>query len=135
MNLEPNTPHIPIDRLIAAASDEDWELVDKALSDEGDVDRYLGWASSVGLLSNDPNLRDLAASIYGKSDAELSEHVENALRGMMAADENIYARYRAAFALFGRGDRSKEVVETITQATSDEDVSDVANAYLAKLDD
>ncbi len=124
---------MPLDLLLQAAQQEEWDTVDGALS-AGVNDRYIGWALESGLDVKDPNLRDLAASIIEKSDTELEPGTLDKLMVLVVGDENLYVRFRAAFALFSHGSRDPKVMETLRAALKDEDddVVRIARDYLGK---
>ncbi len=53
---------------------------------------------------------------------------------MVENDSNPYAQFRAACALFAHGDRSKEVIQKLSEFLNDEDTREIAEGYLAELE-
>ncbi len=126
--------HLDLQGLQKAAQQEQWELVDAQLPYFVDDEKTLNWVRSEGLSSDNPHLRDLAASIFQGSSMELTEDDIQQLRGMMGIDANPYARYRASFALFTHGQRDADVLIRIREALNDPDVKEIAAGYLQELD-
>jgi len=62
-------------------------------------------------------------------DYELSGEEKNIVQGRVG-DENPYAGFRAAFALYKRGDRSEKVTTKMQAALEDKDVKEEAEGYL-----
>ena len=91
------------------------------------------WALQKGINNEDGNLRDLAVSILEKSDYKLSENNLKTLQKLLETDENLYVRFRAAFALFNKGDKSEIVIKKLKEACENEDVKEIAEKYLDKL--
>jgi len=133
-NNEPRPQQIlTLGELRAAAVKEDWDAVDLALPGMCDLPDTLEWAVS-GLDHENPNLRDLAASVFEKSSLPPASDVTERLLQHMERDDNPYARFRSAFALFRHGNRSPEVLAKLRQALEDEDVADIAQSYLDQLE-
>jgi len=128
----PNGPEFS--EVISAAREENWDYVDQNLSSFANDDEVVDWARSAGATSDDDNERDLAASILEKTNHDITEQDKDTLRGMMQADKNPYAQFRASFALFNHGDRSEAVIGKIKEATKDEDVKDIAEKYLSQIE-
>lgn len=116
-----------------AAREERWKFIDPVLPGLADDPIILGWSLGKGLRNKNGNLRDLAVSCLEKSAADLKLPVIRRLERMMDSDENRYVRFRAAFTLFNRGNRSTEVMQKIREALEDEDVKTIAKGYLAQL--
>jgi|SRR3989344_804257 len=108
---------------------EEWDAIDHVLQGVADNDEYLGWAETA-VENEDPNLRDLAISLFEKSSIDLKPTVAEALTDHMRTDENPYVRFRSAFALFQHGSRDTNVINTIKRAPEDEDVANIAQSYL-----
>ncbi len=122
---------VNLEGLIGAAQSEDWDRVDVVLPELVDNPETVSWATQA-LDDKDGNLRDLAASIFERSQIDLQPEVQGRLRLMISVDENPYAQFRAAFALFSRGDRSPEVMAKMNEAMKDPDVKEIAERYLSK---
>lgn len=75
----------------------------------------------------------MAVSFLEKTTVAIKPEIAEKL-GEMFDDENPYVGFRAAFALFVHGDRSKKVISKIREAASDEDVREIAKGYLAELE-
>lgn len=121
--------------IIKAAIEEDWESVDERIprvcNDSDIQDR------AVNLLdSENPNLRDLGASILAKAkiDSDRFLIIRRKL-GPILKDEHAYARYRAAFALaeHGAGAYERETLKVLREASHNEDVGEIARKYLERL--
>ena len=133
MSNESEPVPVKLDELTAAAVREDWDFVDSTIGGVVDNETFLGWAAQ-GLEDDDPNLRDLAASIFEKSSIKPDEQILDTLTHHMLSDDNPYARYRSAFALFQHGDRSEQVMDVIQSAAIDQDVSEIALGYLEQVE-
>ena len=57
---------------------------------------------------------------------------EKKLIDQLQKDKNPYVRYRAAFALYKRGNRSPEVMSKMKEALFDDDVKEIAEGYLSQ---
>ncbi len=125
-------PTLSLQELHNAALKEDWDTVDASLTQNGN-EEYETWALSRGMENADPNLRDLAVSILERSPRRLDAKTAEKLAQLMGNDENIYVRYRSAFALFSHGAREPEVINILQMALDDEDVVEIAKTYLRKL--
>lgn len=123
-----------------AAIAEDWKTVDELLTTKREEIMRpvtVAWASGAGLRDSNPNVRDLAASIlekavpekdFGQFGADAMQLILDALQN----DPNIYVRYRLAFALYQRKDRSPLVEAMMDEAEKDADVGDIARKYRGK---
>ncbi|MBI4036502.1 hypothetical protein HY386_01315 [Candidatus Daviesbacteria bacterium] len=125
---------VGLDDLKAAARAEQWDVVDENLPALAKEKMVADWAVGEGVNEEDSNIRDLAVSITEKSRQPLTEEQEEKLRSLMSGDPNQFVQFRAAFALFNRGDRSEEVIAKIQEAARDEDVEETAEDYLLQLD-
>lgn len=121
---------LDLKELISAAQTERWDFVDKHIALLADTPEAPVWATSEGLEAADDQVRDLAASILEKSSAPLLEHTKGKLLQVMAADKNIYAQFRSAFALYAHGDRSPEVLTKMEEASQDPATAEIAKKYL-----
>lgn len=118
-----HTPRIPKptkEQLTAWALEAEWEKIDEALPIIANEQEYVDWANEM-LNHSDEDIRDLAASIFQASKIELTADTVETLRKIMLNDENPYARFRAAFALFEHGDRSQLMKDTVKLARKDSD--------------
>lgn len=125
-----------IDDLILAAKHEDWEVVDENIPNI--CEDITVQKKAIELLSDsDGNVRDLGASILGKPqiDPKIFLRAKPILKKVMWGDENLYARYRAAFALaeHGVGRYRTKVMQVLQQASEDKDVGNIARKYLDRL--
>lgn len=126
-------PAIPLDKLLAAARQEDWDLIDQELPRTAQDSSFDQYAKEL-LNNNDPQARDLGASYFELCPRELDKDTTSQLTHMLEADRNPYARYRSAFALFTHGNRTPSVVNMLREATTDPDVREIAQGYLDQLE-
>ncbi len=126
---EKKTP--TFEEIVTAAKEERWNFVDENLAETVNNPEVTRWALNDGLNDEDGNLRDLAASILEKSDYVLSDEEESKLLNLLENDENPYVRFRCAFALYARGDRSSKVVAKIEEALHDPATEEIAKNYLS----
>ena len=126
-----------LEMLKDAAKREDWESVDSAMDSIAGDPRYYRWAFGTGMRDADGNIRDLAVSIIEKSDIpnEDFSRMRGALFTHMMEDENLYARFRSAFALanHGSGQYKETVIGTLKLAARDDDVKEIAKQYLNRI--
>lgn len=138
------TSEITLKDLMSAAledTEESWRLVNENLERLCVLPEVYKWAVLEGLESQNGTLQDLAASIFEAQETEFYKtvinefpEVEDKLLKTLGSGSNPYARYRSAFALFKHGNRSAEVVDKIKEATNDQDVAEIAKAYLEGLE-
>lgn len=115
--------------LMYAASRGNWEKVDEGLTTDLAARNH---ETARGLLDDmNPDIRDFAATVFEKSTSAIDERTTKKLLDMVATDKHPYARYRAAFALYKRGDRSEPVMKAMEEAKGDKDVAEIAEGYLA----
>lgn len=119
-----------LNEIKAMAANEDWDGVDTVIGSAANDPSFLVWAEG-GLEDEDGNLRDLAASLFEKTDTPLSPGVTETLLSHVRHDDNPYASFRSAFALYRAGNRSPEVIKKLHEALEDEDVADIAKEYLS----
>ena len=117
--------------LINAAKENRWDFVDEHIAVLANDEGVTAWALNEGLEDADGNVRDLAASVLEKSPASLPEATKTKLLQLMTDDANPYVRFRSAFALYVRGERSPEVITKMQEAEKDSDVSGIAKDYLS----
>lgn len=126
-----------IETAIDLATREQWDAVDELLADKASVISLEGWAQEQGFASTDANVLDLACSVLERSN-NLGQSARTKLEEVMhkTGDAFEFARFRAACALFAHDDRSTEVITHLMDSTAstDEEVRDIANQYLQKLD-
>lgn len=118
-----------LDELETMAVEENWEAIDASIVLVADDPIFIMWAKT-GINDSDGNLRDLAASLFEKSSIELTEDDNESLLQHVRHDDNPYASFRSAFALYRAGNRSQEVMNKLHEALNDEDVADTAKHYL-----
>lgn len=117
---------------IDAALAERWEFVDANIKHLV-TPACIVWAMREGGLEHsDPNVRDLAATIIQHCGTGLSPELALRVAGMIKDDPNPYVRYRLAFALFNRGDRSDLIRTTIQEAQTDSAVKSDADECMAR---
>ena len=119
-----------VEKLIEKARQENWDEIDKILPEVCDSESYVRWAANQGIFYDDDNIRDLAASILEKTNHPYFSTAKDGLKKMTISDSNPYARFRAGFALYAHGDRSKDVLKVLEDAMADEDVANIAKGYL-----
>jgi hypothetical protein len=123
-----------LEELKKAAKCGKWDYVDSTIPKIAAEIVYAEWAYNEGIRDTDGNVRDLAVSIIEKSDIPESRFSEmrDGLYELMENDENPYVRYRSAFALarHGPGRHKMKVLEKLTQATQDKDVSELAKNFI-----
>ena len=128
---------IKLETLKAAAKREDWESVDSAIATVTGDPRYWGWAFGTGVRDADGNVRDLAVSIIERSDIPKEEFskMRGALYTRMMKDDNLYVRFRSAFALanHGPGQYKETVIGALKLASKDDDVKEIAKGYLNRI--
>lgn len=120
-----------IEQLISAVSQEkpDWEFVDNNKIVIANSETARRWAFEDGYKASNGDLRDLAMTLVEAGDYELTEEEKIVVQERLD-DEDIYAGFRATFALFKRGDRSEKVMEKMRTALEDSDVKEIAENYL-----
>ena len=120
-----------IEQLIHAVNQEtpDWDFVNANIAVIANSDEARKWSFGEGYQADNGDLRDLAMSMVEAGDYELSDEEKVIVRGRLD-DENPYAGFRAALALYKRGDRSEEVMTKMTAALDDPDVKETAKIYL-----
>jgi hypothetical protein len=124
-------------KLLQAAREENWKLVDSIIPKIKSEEGYYRWAYDVGISYDDGNVRDLAVSIIEKSEipAQAFSRMRSKLNQLMLGDSNKYVQFRAAFALanHGAGDYKKAVLDKLNEATEDDDIKEIAIAYLRRV--
>lgn len=125
-----------LDKLVEAAKAENWDLVDEQLPDVVKDYASVEWAYDSALSDNDGNVRDLGVSIIELADIPPAnfKKMEYSLRQHMKQDDNPYVRFRCAFALAAHDSPDEEVVRVLNEATRDDDVADIAQNYLKKIE-
>jgi hypothetical protein len=122
--------------IIDAALKENWEYVDGRIPQVCQDEEVQKRAYDL-LTNKEPNLRDLGASILGKATIpeKRFSNMRDRLRDVMLSDSNIYARYRASFALAanGCGSYKTEVIGVLNKAKDNPDVGEIALEYLKRL--
>lgn len=103
--------------------------------------RYYRWALGEGVKDANTDVRDLAVSIIERSEIAPKDlfGAQRVLLDCMSSDENPYVRFRSAFALTNhrKGLTHGEIdgiVNTLREASMDNDVGGIAKAYLQKLE-
>lgn len=130
--MERSASTITLSDLIEASAREDWDFVDAHISGHANNPDAIAWAIQDGMNDTDGNIRDLAVSLLERSSTELSSETIQKLYSLFD-DENRYVGFRSAFALFTHNERSSLVLTKINEALLDEDVSDIAEGYLAEI--
>jgi hypothetical protein len=124
-----------MDDLILAATEENWKYVDDRIPKVCDNPKIQDRA--VDLLDNEnPNLRDLGASIIEKAEIEPNKFFRIMPKlGAQLDDEHPPAKYRAAFALANHmtGKYDTQVRRILIEARNDKDVGEIARGYLKRL--
>jgi hypothetical protein len=136
----PSQQLVTFTQLAKGNTDEGWATIDEQLAEYCNDPEFLTWARA-NTANEESGLRDLAATIFERSDAPLDdEDVSKLLILMREMDpDNPYPSFRAACALAKRPDNQgvREVLEEVrTKLKSfvdDEDVSGIAKQYLEKL--
>ncbi len=109
-----------IDELVKLAKEDDWDKIDVEIPTVCNVPEYVQWSYDEGIEDDDGNVRDLGVSIIEKTTIleELFEDNRDRIYALMQNDENVYVRYRAAFALVahGPGDYRDDVIKTLKEA-------------------
>ncbi len=129
----PEQPPVTLISLISAAEQEDWDFIDTTLASVADNPNNVLWAFGNGVFSEDGNVRDLAVSIVEASQHFLEPDQAEVLQNLMQSDKNTYVRFRAAFALYNRGERSPEVMQVMQEALQVDDVKEITQGYLDQL--
>ena len=117
-------------QLIDAAQNEDWDFVDGNINISHLTGEPIVWALKDGLVDQDQNIRDLAATLLDKSDEEINIDDIKRLEDIMTSDSYHIVQYRIAIALYKRGDRNQSVLQKMQSAKNDPDVGELANSYL-----
>jgi hypothetical protein len=117
-------------KLVEAAKRGRWAFVDRRIGIVCNEPEYLSRAMK-WFHDKDGNVVDLAASIYEKTyDKEAFDKAKSELKRVMTFNENRYARFRAGFALYRHGVRTKAVIGVLRQALEDNEVRNIAAGYL-----
>ncbi|KKQ37117.1 MAG: hypothetical protein US54_C0044G0006 [Candidatus Roizmanbacteria bacterium GW2011_GWA2_37_7] len=116
------------------AAEGKWELVDQNLPALCNDSQTIEWSLHEGINAPDGNIRDLSVTILEFSDYVLNPEDKEKLIDRLQNDENLYVRYRAAFALYKRGNRSPEVMSKMKEALFDDDVKAIVEGYLLQKD-
>ena len=112
-----------LDTLFAAVNKEpepDWVEVNDLIGQVALDPAALEWALTQGFIDPSDDNRDLAASLFEASTADLKPGEVEGLQAMLS-DPHPFARFRAAFALRVHGDTSPEVLVVLEQAAVHED--------------
>lgn len=119
-----------MEKLIAAAKKENWGFVDKQIPYFANDPNAIKWAKDKGLVDEDSNVRDLAASLLEKT-SNLDERTETKLYGLMSRYKS-YAGFRAACALASHDwqEKASEVRAVLKKAAKDANVGNIAKRYL-----
>lgn len=122
---------VTIEQLISAVNQEtpDWKLVDDNKVVIVNTDEARRWSFGEGYKADNGDLRDLAMTFVEAGDYDLTDQEKTIVQERFE-DENPYVGFRAAFALFKRGDRSEEVMVKMRAALEDPDVKEIAKDYL-----
>lgn len=130
----PLQEQLNLEALQEAARNDEWDKVDAALPAVANDATILGWAQKNGLDDTEYRLRDLAVSMLEKASAPLSNDNIVRLKELMATeDENIYVRFRSAFALCRHGVQGDKVMAKLHEALGDPDVGEIARGYLSRF--
>lgn len=125
-----------IEKLIDAAKEEKWEIVDSTIPAAVRVPEVVDWAYKEGVNDPNGNVRDLAASVLEKADISSNEipEVRKAL-SVQLEDSHPYARFRAACALaaHGPGEYATDVKIVLKEFRDDPEVRDIAKKYISLL--
>lgn len=133
-------PHqeITVGRLVSAANQENWKLVDTALEATPNNDEFISWATTnVGI--RDYKLRDLAASIFEKAPKEIGvppdmiERLHKFMGDMAEDPKYLSARFRFASALFKHERPSAEAESVIREAANNKEDPKLAEAAAKRL--
>lgn len=120
---------VSLEYLLGLAEQGDWQRFDAIVDQIADDYVWFNWTVK-GIKESAIDVRDLAISILEKTKIVLEKNQQEALRGVMNADENMHLRRKAAIALFIKGDRSKDVEAQLREAKeNDQELS----AQVAKL--
>lgn len=121
---------VTLEQLTEAARNEDWNFVDGHINSSHLTREQIDWALSIGLVDEDKNIRDLAATLLDRSDEPLKPEEVEKLERIMAEDSYHIVRYRIAIALYKRGNRNLAVKQMMSEAKDDPDVGELASSYL-----
>lgn len=121
-------------------TDKSWEAVGEDLPVLCTQEEIYAWAAQEGVADNRGPIQDLAASIFEAQPTSVYNEVVSkfpklpqSLKDLVTQGANVYAQYRAAFALFKHGARQEYVVDKLRDALGDEDVAEIAHQYLNQL--
>ena len=121
-------------KLEKALKNGDWGAIDKMIPTAARLAGVMAWAE--GLLVgeafpvHDPNVQDLALSLWAASKHEFNEKLRARCFKLMLDSDSEAVRFRAAHALAVHDDARAEVMKTLTEATNSND-PDVARAALS----
>jgi hypothetical protein len=139
MEGQKNIPFSEILKSAETGTDENWAFVDENL-DPNDPEA-LSFAAGAGLVSENCDLRDLSYTIWAATKSDMPDDVRKLAYSELDRqpeddeDSGRYARFRAAFALFEKGERTDKILETIKKASLDDDVKEIAEGYLKRYEE
>lgn len=108
--------------LIEAAVREDWVVVDRRIK-EALTPAGMKWAVEEGIVHENPHVRDLAATMFQKSDMPLGDSLKDTLLRRMKEDESVYVQYRLAMALWKHKVRPPLVESLMREAMEDDEIA------------
>lgn len=101
-------------------TDADWDFIEANLSPGHLTAERVDWARKTGIIDDNDNVRDYAATVIAKSDVPLGQMDQAWLVGAMIEDEYGPVRWWLANALYKRSNRHPEVVATWEGACTQE---------------
>jgi hypothetical protein len=109
-----------------------WPIIDheENLEAIAKIQHNLDVLWTFGAESDDPDFRALAVTVFGKANPRGKVDIFAYLWRMMREDPCPTVQYRAALALFKRGERSTEVLSYLASAIRDPVLTDQAVAAL-----
>jgi hypothetical protein len=116
--------------LLDAVKIGDLDYVDRAIEAFDIAIEIIDWALEEGLLDDDDNIRDFAATLLDDSEVILTKSDMEKIKNIMAKDKYLIVQFRLAVALYKAGDESSEVEEMMQRAKDDPDVGELAQNYL-----
>lgn len=121
-------------KFIDAARKEDWDYLDAKIPELVKDSSNIDWAYA-NLEDTNPNIRDYGASLLEKAviPKERFQKFNPRIRKHMVNDSNPYVRFRCAFALAAHNNIDEDVVRVLKLAKLDQDVSDIAEEYLSRI--
>jgi len=116
---------------IETAARNDWPAFDSRILEVCNLKAWVKW-TEVGVVSKILDERDLAVSILEKTRMNLDGNKTKKLIRLMAEDENLHLRRKAAIALWRHGNRCGNVVSRLNEALSDDELREEVRGLLSE---